>query len=118
MLLAGVTQHARFILSGPFVWALALIKPNTSGFTQGAPSIPLHILHHAGSFFASNEICWSQRCVASCELLGLHGQEHGKIRLGTMLHELSVLFHTGLFFKCKICQKGKVKNEKLGNEVI
>jgi len=56
--------------------------------------------------------------VASCELLGLHGQAHGKIRLGTMLHELSVLFHTGLFFKCKICQKGKVNNEKLGNEVI
>ncbi len=36
--------------------------------------------------------------MASCELPGLPGQQHGKIRLGTMLHELSVLFHTGLFF--------------------
>ncbi len=43
-----------FILSGPFAWALALVKPNTSGFTQGPLRFPLHILHHAGSFIASN----------------------------------------------------------------
>ncbi len=88
-----------FILSGPFVWALALVKPNTSGFTEGAPSFPLHILHHAGSFIAPNQIPRGKRCVASCELLGLRGQEHGKIRLGTMLDELSVLFHTSLFLQ-------------------
>jgi hypothetical protein len=43
-----------FVLPGPFAWALALVKPNTSGFTQGAQSFPLHILHHAGSFIGSN----------------------------------------------------------------
>ncbi len=40
--------------------------------------------------------------MASCELpgiRGIRGQQHGKIRLGTMLHELCVLFHTGLFLK-------------------
>jgi hypothetical protein len=41
----------------------------------------------------------AKRCVASCELPGLHGQQHDKIRLGTMLYELSVFFYTGLFLK-------------------
>ncbi len=88
-----------FLFSGPFAWALALVKPNTSGFTQGAPGFPIHILHHAGSFITSNQIRRSTRCVASCELPGLPGEQHGKICFGTMLHELSVLFHIGLFFQ-------------------
>ncbi len=55
-----------FILSGTFAWALALVKPNTSGFTQGAPSFPLRILHHARSFIASNQI---RRSKEMCGLL-------------------------------------------------
>jgi hypothetical protein len=55
--------------------------------------------------------------VACCELPRLPGQQHGKIRLGTMLHELSVLFHIGLFFQWQKLSK-KAKFEKLGNEVI
>ncbi len=51
--------------------------------------------------------------MASCELPGLPGQQHGKIRLGTMLHELSVLFHIGLFFQSPKFVK-KAKFEKLG----
>jgi hypothetical protein len=47
--------------------------------------------------------------VASCELPGLPGQQHGQIRLGTMLHELSVLFHTGLFFKAKVVKMAKLR---------
>jgi hypothetical protein len=48
--------------------------------------------------------------VASCELPGLPGQQHGKIRLGTMLHELSVLFHTGLYFlKAKFVKMAKLR---------
>ncbi len=45
--------------------------------------------------------------MASCELPRIRGQQHGKIRLGTMLHELCVLFHTAAYFS-----KGKVKNKK------
>jgi len=94
-----------FPFSGPFAWALAQVKPNTWGVTQGAPSFPLHILHHAGSFIGLNWICQSTRYVASCELPGLPGKQHGKICLGTMLHDLSVFFHTGLFFQWKNLSK-------------
>ncbi len=37
--------------------------------------------------------------MVSCEMPRLPGQQHGKIRLGTMLHDVSILFHTGLFFQ-------------------
>jgi len=74
-----------FLSSGPFAWALARVMPNASGFTPGAPSFPLHILHHAGSFIGLNYIRRSTRYVASCELPGLPGQQRGKISLGTML---------------------------------
>jgi fluoride ion exporter CrcB/FEX len=51
------------------------------------------------------------RCVASCELPRLPGQQHGKIRLGTMLHELSVLFHIGLFFQWQnLSKRQSLKN--------
>jgi hypothetical protein len=43
--------------------------------------------------------------VGSCELPGFPGQQHGKICLGTMLHELGVLFHIGLFFQWQILSK-------------
>jgi len=29
-----------FVLSGPFAWALALVKPNTSGLRKGHPAFP------------------------------------------------------------------------------
>jgi len=68
------------------VWALALVKPNTSGFTQGAPGF------------------------ASCELPGLPGQQHGKICLGTMLHELSVFVsHWPIFSKAKFVKMAKLR---------
>ncbi len=64
------------------------------------------VTHHAG-FRSFKAFCLGPcsgeaqylRYVASCELPGVHGQQHGKIQLGTMLDELSVLFHTGLFLK-------------------
>ncbi len=49
--------------------------------------------------------------MASCELPGLHGQQHGKIGFGTMLHELSVLFHIGLFFQWQnLSKRQSLKN--------
>jgi hypothetical protein len=54
--------------------------------------------------------------VAFCELPRLPGQQHGKIRLGTMLHELSVLSHWPIFLMPKFVKKAKF--EKLGNEVL
>ncbi len=51
--------------------------------------------------------------MASCELPGLHGQQHGEIHLGTMLYELKMYFFTPAYFS-----KGKVKNKKnLANEL-
>ncbi len=43
--------------------------------------------------------------MAFCELPGLRGQQHGKIRFGTMLHDLSILFHNGLFLKWQYLSK-------------
>jgi len=49
--------------------------------------------------------------VASCELPGLPGEQHGKICFGTMLHELSVLFHIGLFFQWQnLSKRQSLKN--------
>ncbi len=49
--------------------------------------------------------------MASCELPRLPGQQHGKIRFGTMLHELSVLFHIGLFFQWQnLAKRQSLKN--------
>ncbi len=52
--------------------------------------------------------------MASCELLGLHGQQHGKIRLGTMLHQLKcIVSHR------PISPKAKLRINKAGkNQVI
>jgi hypothetical protein len=45
--------------------------------------------------------------VASCDLPGLHGQQHGKIHLGTMLHELLCIVSHG-----PISQKAKLRIKK------
>jgi hypothetical protein len=48
--------------------------------------------------------------VTSWELPGLPGQQHGKIRLGTMLRELSVLFHIWpIFSKAKFVKMAKLR---------
>ncbi len=46
--------------------------------------------------------------MAFCELPGLPGQQHGKIRLA---HELSLLFQTGLFFQWEnLSERQSLKN--------
>jgi hypothetical protein len=50
----GWCHSAHKVSSFQYLLHVNPVKPNTSGFTQGAPGFPLHILHHAGSLIASN----------------------------------------------------------------
>jgi len=113
MLLAGVTQHVRFhpfraFCVGPCSGKAQYLGVYPRGTGLSPPHTPSCRKFHCLKLDSSeHEICgllWVPR---------LPGQQHGKIRLRTMLHELRVLFHTGLFFLRKILskwQKLRMKN--------
>jgi len=127
LLLASVTQHAGFRrFSGPFAWALALVKPQYLGvYPKGHWAFPstYSIIMWEVSL-PQIRFIRALRCVASCKLLPgeyVRGQQDSEICLfvrGPCCMSYCVLFHTGLFLKRQSGWQVVQKQFSIGFQVL
>jgi hypothetical protein len=116
MLLAGVTQHARFhpfraFCVGPCSGKAQYLGVYPRATRLSTPHTPSCRKFHCLKLDSLEHQMCGLMWVGCCELPGLPGQQHCKIGLGTMLHDLSVFFHTGLFFQWKnLSKRQSLKN--------